>query len=122
MLRDFNILPSNYVSTESNLVEVNTEIAEVIQQLNMLFLTDKEDVLLQSDFGCNLENYLFKTTFSEEVISSEIKNEIDKYVYSTENVTYKVNTKFLTWEHDVCMQIQIDINNKNESTSITYYA
>jgi phage baseplate assembly protein W len=124
-LRDFNILPPNYLVTEDNsAVEVNSEIAELIQQMNVLFFTNRGELLNMPDYGCNLSDYLFKTNYNEDMVEADINDQMKRFVNTTENVTYELSVKFLTWEKEVCMEVDVDIKNlkTNEGTVMRYYA
>ena len=117
-LRDFNILPPNYLVTEDNsAVEINSEIAELIQQMNVLFFTNRGELL-------NMRDYLFKTNYNEDMVEADISDQMKRFVNVTENVTYELSVKFLTWEKEVCMEVDVDIKNlkTNEGTVMRYYA
>ena len=125
MLRDFNIVQSLYSEISSkSAVEINSDIDEFIQQLNTLFITDKGEVLNMPDYGCNLSDYLFKTNYNEDMIISDIDNQIKTYVYTSENISYDLSVEFLTWEREVCMCVNVRVFSSlsNEDVSVKYYA
>ena len=68
MLREIYAIPEDESRYKENVLEITGELDEIIQQVDMLLFTKKGDVILMSEFGCNLEEYLFETTWNETVI------------------------------------------------------
>jgi hypothetical protein len=64
------------------------------------------------EFGCNLGRYLFDTSFNETVIKSIIMDQIRSFIYLNGSYNVDVDVKFVKWEYNVAMIVDLNINNK----------
>ena len=81
MLRDIYAIPEAESRYKDNVLEVTGELDEIIQQVDMILFTNKGDVLCMPEFGCNLGQYLFDTSFNEQHIKQIIMQQIRNFIY-----------------------------------------
>ena len=85
MLKEIYSIPNGETRYKKDVMELTSELDVIIQQVDLLLFTNKGDVLMMPEFGCNLEQYLFETSFNESVIKSIIieydNYEPDKYFH-----------------------------------------
>jgi hypothetical protein len=70
---DFSI--SNKLSDD---IVINSELIYVLQQIDLLFNTDIDDVLGDSEFGTNYDKYLYTLGVSNATLETKILNDIKK--------------------------------------------
>lgn len=70
---DFNI--SNKLSTD---LVINNNLIFVLQQIDLLFNTDLDDVLGDSNFGSNYDKYLYTLGVSNISLENKIYNDLNK--------------------------------------------
>ena len=112
MLKEIYAIPNGETRYKNNVVELTSELDVIIQQVDLLLFTNKGDVLMMPEFGCNLEQYLFDTSFNESVIKSIIMNQINTYIYLKGTYTVEVDVSFVKWDFNVAMVVDLTINNK----------
>ena len=112
MLKELYAIPNGETRYKDNVMELTSELDVIIQQVDLLLFTNKGDVLMMPDFGCNLEQYLFETSFNESVIKSIIMDQINKYIFLRGTYTVDVDVSFIKWEYNVAMVVDLTINNK----------
>ena len=112
MLKDIYAIPQEEPRYKENVLEVTGELDEIIQQVDMILFTNKGDVLCMPEFGCNLGRYLFDTSFNETVIKSIIMDQIRSFIYLNGSYNVDVDVKFVKWEYNVAMIVDLNINNK----------
>lgn len=112
MLKDLYAIPNNEKRYRDDVVELSNELDVIIQQVDLLLFTNKGDVLLLPDFGCNLEQYLFETSYNEAVIKSVIMNQINTFIYMRGTYKVDVDVSFIKWDFNVAMVVDLTINNK----------
>lgn len=116
MLKDIYAIPNGEKRYKNNVMELTSELDVIIQQVDLLLFTNKGDVLLMPDFGCNLEQYLFETSFNEKIIKSMILEQINNYIYLRGTYTVDVDVSFIKWDFNVAMVVDLTINNKKVAT------
>ena len=116
MLKDIYAIPNNESRYKPNVLEVNNELDSIIQQVDCLFFTRKGEVLMMSDFGCDLHKYFFDTTLNKTAIKNMIENQIKTYVYLDGKYKVDVEIDFVKWEHNVAMIVDLIINGKKMSS------
>ena len=113
MLRDIFAIPTDESRYKSGVLEIHSELDAIIQQVDCLLFTGVGDVLGNPDFGCNLEQYLFETTWNEDAIREMIRSKIRDYiVYDASIYNIDVPVSFARWEYNVAMIVDLKINNK----------
>lgn len=113
MLRDIFAIPVDEPRYKENVLEIHSELDSIIQQVDCLLFTGVGDVMGNPRFGCNLEQYLFETTWNESAITEMIRGQIRDYIVYDENVYHlDVSVSFVQWEQNVAMVVDLKINNK----------
>lgn len=112
MLRDIYAIPEEEPRYKDNAIEITSELDEIIQQVDMILFTNKGDVLCMPEFGCNLERYLFDTSYNESVIRQIIMDQINTYIYLDGSYTVDVDVQFIKWDFNVAMIVDLLIGNK----------
>lgn len=110
-LKEIYCIPANESRYVSNTVEITSELDTIIQQVDLLLFTNKGDVLLMPEFGCNLEKYLFETTWNETAIKQMIQEQIRNYIYLEGSYSVDVDVNFYKWDFNVAMVVDLNINN-----------
>ena len=82
----------------------------------MILFTNKGDVLCMPEFGCNLGRYLFETSFNETIIKQIIMNQIHNFIYLDGSYKVDVDVKFVKWDFNVAMVVDLYVNNKRLSS------
>lgn len=54
----------------------NRDIDLIIQQINLLFDTSKKEILGQSEFGTQYDNYLYNLNISNEALRQEVLSDL----------------------------------------------
>ena len=110
MLKEIYAIPENETRYKPNTVEISSELDTIIQQVDLLLFTNKGDVLLMPEFGCNLEQYLFETSWNQTAIKEMIMTQIRNYIYNNGSFKIDVNVDFYKWEFNVAMIVDLIIN------------
>lgn len=116
MLRDIYAIPEEEPRYKDDVLEINGELDEIIQQVDMILFTGKGDVLCMPEFGCNLERYLFDTTYNKEAIKNIILDQINGFIYLDGSYRVDVDVDFIKWDFNVAMVVDLYINNKKISS------
>ena len=111
MLREIYCIPNTESRYKENVVEINTELDTLIQQVDLLLFTNKGDVLLMPEFGCNLEQYLFETTWNQLAIKQLIMEQIRSFIYTDGSFRVDVDVEFYKWDFNIAMLVDLKINN-----------
>jgi phage baseplate assembly protein W len=69
---------------EDNIIEV------IIQKLEMILFTRKGSVIGDSDFGCDIEFYLWQTRVPANIIKKNIQDQIIKYIPELTSMEYTI--------------------------------
>lgn len=109
MLKDIYCIAEGEPRYNSEILEVSDELTEVIQQIDMILFTSKGSVLCMPEFGCDLEKYLFETSWNEQVIKNIIKTQIGNFIYPG-NYDVDATVKFVQWDRNVAMVVDITID------------
>ena len=66
----------------------------IIQKYEMILFTTKGEVFGDLDFGSNLEELLFETKVSSEVVESIIEAQISNYITELNGINYTLTVSF----------------------------
>lgn len=55
---------------------INTDVALIIQQIDLLFDTSRREVFGKPDYGTRYDDFLFNMTVSNEAIEYQVKNDL----------------------------------------------
>ena len=112
MLRDIYAIPEEEPRYKDNVLEITSELDEIIQQVDMILFTNIGDVLCMPEFGCNLGRYLFDTTYDEQLIRQIVMSQINSFIYLDGSYTVDVDVHFVKWDFNVAMVVDLLIGNK----------
>ena len=112
MLRDIYAIPEEEPRYKEGVLEVSNELDEIIQQIDLILFTNKGDVLCMPEFGCNLGQYLFDTTYNKMQIKNIIMDQINGFIYLDGTYHVDVDVNFIQWKYNVAMVVDLNINNK----------
>ena len=93
MIQEIYIGIPNTNQYKERTIEITDDIETILQRIRMVLGTRKGIVLGDTDFGMNIEDYLFDMNFSEEKIRKEILYQIAKYVSPTVSPMYSIDVK-----------------------------
>lgn len=93
MIQEIYIGIPNTNQYREKTIEITDDIGTILQRIRMVLGTRKGIVLGDTDFGMNIEDYLFDMNFSEEKIRKEILYQIAKYVSPTIGPMYSIDVK-----------------------------
>ena len=108
-IRDFNIRGKNHPKYSSTRVMEDRTIEFIVQKLENLLFTNKGDVLGDSDFGANLEYYLWTTNVPVSKIENEIKNQIQQYIPELNLMQYILSVEIYEGTVRDILQVNIKI-------------
>jgi hypothetical protein len=112
MLNDIYAIPEEEPRYNSSAIEITSELDEIIQQVDLILFTKKGEVLCMPEFGCDLEQYLFDTTYNSSQIKNIIVNQINNFIYLDGSYKVDVDVNFVQWTQNVAMVVDLTINNK----------
>jgi len=72
-------------------VETSNTLEALIYKIKMILLTDRGDILGDSDFGMDLESYLFDNKVPEQVIRERFHSQVARFIPETE---YSIDLEF----------------------------
>jgi len=95
--------------TEDDAIEV------IVQKLEMLLFTFKNEVLGQESigFGVELEKYLWETTVANDIIKGEILQQINRWVPEMVIMGYDLNIKIFEGTVRDIMEVNFTIKGTN---------
>jgi len=109
---DFYIKHIGDPNFQTNVVQNNGEIQQLIAQIETMLFTRKRDVLGAPDFGANLEDLVYSLNQNEFQIRNEIENQLANYVPLSKKFRTVVDVEFYKGEvRDICY-VDITINNE----------
>jgi hypothetical protein len=112
-IRDFNIRGVSHPKYSSTRIIEDRTIEFVIQKLENVLFSSKGDVLGDSDFGANLEYYLWSTNVPVSKIENEIKLQISNYIPELSLYQYTLSVDIYQGTYRDILQINIKIKDTN---------
>lgn len=97
---------------------LSNELLLVLQQIDLLFRTDKDAVLGDEDFGSNYDKYLYTVGVSNYALKTKIESDIRKL--SLFGYTVDVDVIFTEGTYRDIALIDITISGDYESQNRTY--
>ena len=111
MLKEIYCIPQSESRYKEGIIEIEGELDAIIQQVDLLLFTRKGEVLLMPEFGCDLEKYLFETSWNQLVIENMVREQIRNFIYSDGTYSIDVSISFVQWDFNVAMVVDLSINN-----------
>ena len=97
---------------DPNKLQSESEIAQLISQLETTLFTNRGDVLGEPEFGANLEDLVYTLGYNEEQVQHVIDEQIKQYVPLAKKYNVSITVKFYRGEVRDIAQIDIDIDSK----------
>ena len=88
-------------------VHSESELAQLIGQLETMLFTNKGDVMGDPEFGANLEDLVYALNYNESQIQQVIDDQVDKYIPLARK--YKLQTTVEFYKGNVRDIAKIDI-------------
>lgn len=79
---------------QSDKLQQDDEIAQLLTQIETLLFTRRGDVLGNPDFGVNLEDYVYEFQYNNYQIKNIVVNQIASYIPLAGKYNVKVNVDF----------------------------
>lgn len=99
----------NYDPTK---VHTESELAQLIGQIETTLFTNRGEVLGEPDFGCNLEDLVYSLNYNEQQVQDVVKQQLDVYVPLAKKYDVKTTVAFYRGEVRDIAQIDIKIDSK----------
>lgn len=94
---------------------IDTMLELFLQEIDILFSTEKGSIFGNREWGLNIESFLWQTTFDAMYIQNVIKNEINNNCYTATEFQYSVNVELVKGSSKDIGVITIHIkNSENE--------
>lgn len=79
---------------DDTIIDYQNEVESVISQIRMILGTLNGQVFGDYDFGIDLEYMVFNTKYASNKIMEKLNDEIDKYVYHSDNISIYCDINF----------------------------
>lgn len=79
---------------DDTIIDYQNEVESVISQIRMILGTLNGQVFGDYDFGIDLEYMVFNTKYASNKIMEKLNDEIDKYVYHSDNISIYCEINF----------------------------
>ena len=91
-------------------LEISSELAMLMTQIETVLFTRRGDVLGDPEFGANLEDYVYSLSYNDYLLKKVVAEQIYKYVPLARkfNVTVDVDFTKEVDRHAVFVDIRID--------------
>lgn len=120
-VRDFYTRTEGDPKFRPDQVEVYDELEACITQVRMTLLTNKGEVLGESDFGIQVEKYLFDFDLNPFQLADEANSQVGKYVSESKRRNITLNPYYIDDEKGNKQYIlNINIDGRNSQYSILY--
>lgn len=92
-----------------------------LQEIDMLFNTSNTELIGYTDYGLNLESFLWTLTPTTTELNKYIRNKIDVYCPLSKKFNVSVNTEYLRGTYRSIYLISISLTNENGITTTRKY-
>ena len=91
-------------------LDSSSEISRLLTQIETLLFTRKGEVLGQTDFGVNLEDYIYSFQYNDYLLKGAIDVQLSKYVPLAAKYNTTVDVKFTeeSTRHVALINVTID--------------
>ena len=118
-VRDFYTRTEGDPKFRPDQVEVYDELEACITQVRMTLLTNKGEVLGESDFGIQVEKYLFDFDLNPFQLADEANGQVGKYVSESKRRNITMNPYYINDEKGNKQYVlNINIDGRNTQYSI----
>jgi hypothetical protein len=109
-MSDIYCKPIDSIGYSDQVLELNDDIALMLQQLECLLTTPKASVLGVEQFGINLEDYIFDLTFNTVAIESAIRSQLGLFIQLTNQYPLDVSVNFYEGDTRDVAEVNISVN------------
>ena len=111
-MKDIYMRTSNSRTYNPRVIEYEDITEEILQQIIMLLMTNKGEVLGLPNYGVSLETLIFTLELNNRSLEMEINRQVRLYIPEAQKLGFKVNVKFYEGTtQDLCL---IDIFLKDQ--------
>ena len=93
-------------------LQVDEEISMLLTQIEVMLFTRKGEVLGDTDFGANLEDYVYSFMYNESMLTTVITNQLSRYIPLAAKYNTVVSVNMMQETERNLMFIDIIIDNK----------
>ena len=104
-------------SLDEHYATINNNVDLIKQQIDLLFDTKKMEVLGDSEYGTNYEDFLYDLSLSAEAIRSQIEADINTLQLFEYTPTVKVDL-YQGTEHDIIL-VRIELKSSEDTYEMT---
>lgn len=107
VIKDLYLRDKSDPKFKSNRIEITSELQLVLNQIRMILLTNKGEVLGDYEFGLDLQKYLFEFHLDEEKIKQDFLTQVSKYITNT--------------GYDINIEVEFEVPTDGSSNSTWLY-
>lgn len=97
---------------QSDQVEIDNQIEQLMTQIETILFTNKGEVMGYPDFGCSLQDLVFKLNYNKFQIKEEINNQIARYCPLANVYNLSVDVNFTQGTNQTVAKVDVTINKK----------
>lgn len=114
---DFNARSTEEASF-LNLAEITDKLELFLQEIDILFSTDENEVLGNAEMGLNLEKYLGKFSLNQDQIQSIVAAKIRENCLMCEHFLWNVTVNFTPGAISDIMHVNVQIKDQENSQTL----
>jgi hypothetical protein len=93
-------------------IQSDEEISMLLTQIEVMLFTRKGEVLGDSDFGANLEDYVYSFMYNDQMIKSVIIEQLERYIPLSKKFDTQVSVEFAQETERNLVFVDIVVDNK----------
>lgn len=93
-------------------VHTESELAQLIGQIETVLFTNRGEVLGEPEFGCNLNDLVYSLNYNEQQIQDVVKQQLKTYVPLANKYNVKTTVLFYRGQVRDIAEINIEIDSK----------
>lgn len=97
---------------DPNSLQTDEELSILLTQIETCLFTRKGDVLGDTDFGANLEDYVYSLQYNDTMLTNVINDQFNRYIPLAKKYNTRVSVDFLEKEEINVAFVDITIDNK----------
>lgn len=97
---------------DPNTIQLDEEIGMLLTQIEMCLFTKKGDVLGDTDFGANLEDYVYSFMYNDGMLKTVINDQFNRYIPLARKYNTRVDVEFLSQTERNVVFVDITIDNR----------
>jgi phage baseplate assembly protein W len=109
---DFYVKDLGDPNFDVNKVHSESELAQVLTQIETMLFTNKGDVMGSPDFGANLEDLVYSLDLNEQAIQSVVREQLDSYVPLAQKYNTRITVQFYKGNVRDIAQIDVILDSK----------